>query len=113
VAKFDDHKIVRAMLDGWEQRMAGNQQLREAALRLMAGRKEWAKMLLAQVDAWQVPAKHFTPDIVRQLSVFNDTEINAIIEKHWKGLLAVAPRKRSRRKKRASRPCSRAAAATR
>ena len=91
VAKFDDHKIVRAMLDGWEQRMAGNQQLREAALRLMAGRKEWAKMLLAQVDAWQVPAKHFTPDIVRQLSVFKDAAINAAIEKHWKGLLAVAP----------------------
>ena len=91
VAKFDDHKIIRAMLDGWEQRMAGNEQLREAALRLMAGRQEWAKLLLAQVDAWQVPAKHFTPDIVRQLSVFNDAEITATIEKHWKGLLAVAP----------------------
>jgi putative heme-binding domain-containing protein len=48
-------------------------------------------MLLAQVDAWQIPAKHFTPDIVRQLSVFNDPEVNATIEKHWKGILAVAP----------------------
>jgi len=91
IAKFDDHKLIRTMLDGWEQRMASEKALREAALRMMAGRKEWAKMLLAQVDAWQIPAKHFTPDIVRQLSAFNDPEINAIIEKHWKGMLAVAP----------------------
>jgi putative heme-binding domain-containing protein len=91
VAKYDDHKVVRAMLDGWEQRIAGNQPLREAALRVMAGRKDWAKMLLAEVDLWHVPAKHFTTDIVRQLSAFNDPDINAAIEKHWKGLLAVAP----------------------
>jgi putative heme-binding domain-containing protein len=91
IAKFDDHKLIRTMLDGWEQRMASEKALREAALRMMAGRKEWAKMLLAQVDAWQIPAKHFTPDVVRQLSAFNDPEINAIIEKHWKGMLAVAP----------------------
>lgn len=91
VAKFDDHKLINVMLDGWEQRMAGEKALREAALRMMAGRKEWAKMLLAKVDAWQIPAKHFTPDIVRQLSSFNDEAINATIEKHWKGMLAVAP----------------------
>jgi putative heme-binding domain-containing protein len=91
VAKFDDHKLIRLMLDGWEQRMASEKALREAALRMMAGRKEWAKMLLAMVDSWQIPAKHFTPDIVRQLSVFNDADINASIEKHWKGLLANAP----------------------
>jgi putative heme-binding domain-containing protein len=91
IAKFDDHKLIRAMLDGWEQRMASEKLLREAALRMMAGRKEWAKMLLTMVDSWQIPEKHFTPDIVRQLSVFNDSDINASIEKHWKGMLAVAP----------------------
>ncbi len=91
VAKFGDHKVIRTMLDGYEQRIAGDQQLREAALRIMAGRKDWAKMLLAAVELWQVPEKHFTIDIVRQLSAFNDAEINAAIDKHWKGLLAVAP----------------------
>ncbi len=91
VAKFGDHKIIRAMLDGWEQRMASDKLLREAALRLMAGREEWAKMLLAEVALWHVPTKHFTPDIVRQLSVFKDPEITAAIDKNWPGLLAVAP----------------------
>ena len=91
VAKFDDHKIIGLMIDGWEQRMAGDKALREAALRMFASRKEWAGMVLAKVDAWQIPAHHFTPDIVRQLAALNDKEINATIEKHWKGMLAVAP----------------------
>ncbi len=91
VAKFGDRKIVAAILDGWEARVAGDKPLREAALRMMAGRKEWAGMLLAEVDRWRVPVSHFNADIVRQLSLHKDPEIDAAIERHWKGLLAVAP----------------------
>jgi len=91
VAKFNDHKIVTAMLDGYEQRLAGDKSLREAALRMMAGREEWAQMLIAAVDLAHVPEKHFPIDIIRQLAVFNDPGINAAIEKHWPGKLAAAP----------------------
>ena len=91
VAKFEDHKIISAMLDGYEQRIAGEKTLRESALRTMAGRKDWAKMLIAAVDTWRVPEKHVPVDIMRQLSLFNDPEINAAIEKHWPGKLAAAP----------------------
>ncbi len=91
VAKFDDHKIVTAMLDGYEQRLASDKALREAALRMMAGREQWAKMLIAAVNLWKVPEKHFPIDVIRQLSVFNDPEINTAIDKHWPGKLAAAP----------------------
>ncbi len=91
VAKYDDHKIITAMLDGYEQRIAGEKTLRESALRTMAGRKEWAKMLINAVDTWKVPEKHVPVDIIRQLSLFNDPDINAAIEKHWPGKLAAAP----------------------
>ncbi|MDB6140264.1 MAG: putative heme-binding protein [Verrucomicrobiaceae bacterium] len=91
VAKFDDHKIITLMLDGYEQRIAGEKTLRESALRTMAGRKEWARMLIAAVDTWKVPEKHVPIDIIRQLSLFNDPEINAAIDKHWPGKLAAAP----------------------
>ena len=90
-AKFDDKRIAEAVLTGWEGRIAGDRALREAALRVLAGRKEWAQITMDFVDEWKVPAKHFTIDIVRQLSLFNDPRINASIEKHWKGMLAVAP----------------------
>jgi putative membrane-bound dehydrogenase-like protein len=91
VAKLGDHKIIRTMLDGWEQRMAGDKALREAALRTMAGQPDWTKLLLSEVALWHVPTKHFTPDIVRQMSLLGDAAITAEIEKHWPGLLQAAP----------------------
>jgi putative heme-binding domain-containing protein len=91
VAKLGDHKIIRAMLDKWEQTMASEKALREAALRTIAGRPDWTKLALAEVDRWQVPTKHFTPDILRQMSVLGDQDILAAIDKHWPGLLAAAP----------------------
>lgn len=90
-AKFDDKRIPEALLLGYESQIAGDKALREDALRIMAGRKEWAKILVHFVNEWKVPAKHFTIDIVRQLSLYKDAEINAAIEKHWKGLLATGP----------------------
>ncbi len=90
-AKFDDKRIPEALLLGWEGQIAGDKALREDALRVMAGRKEWAQILMNFVNEWKVPAKHFTIDIVRQLSLHKDADIDASIEKHWKGLLATGP----------------------
>ena len=90
-AKFDDKRIPEALLLGWEGQIAGDKALREDALRVMAGRKEWAQILVNFVNEWKIPAKQFTVDIVRQLSLFKDAEIDASIDKHWKGLLATGP----------------------
>jgi putative heme-binding domain-containing protein len=90
-AKFDDKRLPEALLLGWEGQIAGDKALREDALRVMAGRKEWAQILMNFVNEWKVPSKHFTIDIVRQLSLHKDADIDAAIDKHWKGLLATGP----------------------
>ena len=90
-AKFDDNRIPEALLLGWEGQIAGDKALREDALRVLAGRKEWAQILVSFVNDWKVPVKHFTIDIVRQLSLHKDADIDAAIDKHWKGLLATGP----------------------
>lgn len=90
-AKFEDKRLPEALLLGWEGQIAGDKALREDALRVMAGRKEWAQILMNFVNEWKVPAKHFTIDIVRQLSLHKDADIDASIEKHWRGLLATGP----------------------
>ncbi len=90
-AKFDDKRIPEALLLGWEGQVAGDKALREDALRVMAGRKEWAQILVSFVNDWKVPVKHFTIDIVRQLSLYKDADIDAAIDKHWKGLLVTGP----------------------
>lgn len=90
-AKFDDKRIPEVLLTNWEAQIAGDKALREDALRVLAGRKEWAQILISFVNDWKVPTKHFTVDIVRQLSLHKDAEIDAAIDKHWKGLLATGP----------------------
>ena len=91
VERFGVDEAVKAILENYEQRVAGDRQLREGALRLIAGRVEWARLLIAQVDAWRVPVNHVPADCVRQFAVFRDAGLDAAVERHWKGLLAVAP----------------------
>jgi len=90
-AKFEDKRIPQAVLEGYEARIAGDKALREDALRTLAGRKEWALILVSFVNDWKVPAKHFHIDTVRQLSLYKDPEIDAAIDRHWKGLLMTGP----------------------
>ena len=96
-AKFDDKRIPEALLLSYESQIAGDQALREDALRVMAGRKEWAQLLVHFVNEWKVPSKHFTIDIIRALSLHHDPEIDAAIEQHWKGKLATGPTEEKRK----------------
>ncbi len=90
-ARFDDKRIAQAVLEGYERHIAGDQALREDALRVLAGRQQWAVLLASFVNQVKVPARHFTLDIVRQLALHHDPEIQQAIDKHWKTLLAAAP----------------------
>lgn len=90
-AKFDDKRIPQALLQGYEGRIAGDQALREDALRVLAGRKEWAQMLVHFVNEGNVQAKHISVDTARQLSLYKDPEIDTAIGRHWKALLATGP----------------------
>ena len=90
-AQLDSPKIPLAILEKYEGGIAGDKALREDALRMLAARKEWALVLVQFADEWKVPEKHFTPDIVRQLSLHHDATIDASIERHWKTLLLTGP----------------------
>lgn len=90
-AKLDDKRIPETILTGYESRFAGDQALREDALRVLASRREWAVLLAGFVNEVKVPAKHVPLDIVRQLALHDAPEITAAIDKHWKSLLATGP----------------------
>ena len=90
-AKFDDKRIAEALLTGYEAQIAGDKALREDALRVLAGRKEWAVLLASFVNEVKVPAKHVTLEVARQLALHDDPEIQKAIDSHWRTLLAAAP----------------------
>lgn len=90
-AKFDDKRIPQALLQGYEGRIAVDKALREDALRVLAGRKEWALLLVEFVNDGKVQPKHISVDTARQLSLYKDPVIDAAIDRHWKMLLVTGP----------------------
>jgi putative heme-binding domain-containing protein len=83
-ARFDDPKLAQAIISGYESRFAGEPGLRDAAHRMLASRAEWAKLMLNEVDAHRIKAADVAGDIVRQLALFKEAEIDAMVKKHWK-----------------------------
>lgn len=53
------------------------------AVNTLASTKEGAKALLKAVEAKSVPATALSPFLVRQLTAFDDAEINALIKSAW------------------------------
>lgn len=53
------------------------------AVNTLASTKEGAKALLKAVEAKNVPATALSPFLVRQLTAFDDAEINALIKSAW------------------------------
>ena len=41
-------------------------------------------MFLGEVDKWHIKPSDVAPDIVRQLALYKEPELNALISKHWK-----------------------------
>lgn len=82
--RFNDLKLAQAVISGYEARYSSDQNLKEAAHRMLASRKEWALLFLEAVEQWQIKADDVAPEVVRQLSVYGDAAINAKVQKLWK-----------------------------
>jgi putative membrane-bound dehydrogenase-like protein len=90
-AQFEDLRVPETLVERYERQVAGDLTLREDALRAMAGRLSWARLLVASVDEWKIPADHVSTEIVRQLSLHGDATVDAGIQRHWKRLLLSMP----------------------
>ena len=84
-ARFSSETIPKTIVSGYEAKFGGDKNVREDALRLLAGRREWALSLMEAVDAWKIPVKHFTPEIVNLLQQHKDLAIEESIRRHWPG----------------------------
>jgi putative heme-binding domain-containing protein len=63
--------------------LAGDPGLRDAAHRMLASRREWAKLMLAVVDRHDIKPRDVADDVVRQLELYGDPAISALVRKHW------------------------------
>lgn len=85
--KQNGMEVPQSVLSGYESRFAGDRQLRETALRVLAGREEWAQALVQAVEDWKVPAKHVSPEIVSLLQSHKNVQLQESVGRLWKGLV--------------------------
>jgi putative membrane-bound dehydrogenase-like protein len=83
-ARFSSETIPAAIITGYEAKISGDKSIREEALRLLAGRREWALALMEAVDAWRVPTKHFTPELINLMKQHREPVLDDAILRHWK-----------------------------
>lgn len=85
-ARFPDVALATAVVKGYEPRFSQTAPLKDAAHRMLASRREWAKLLLEEVDHWRIRARDIAPDVVRQLELYRDPELDRLIRKNWAGV---------------------------
>jgi putative heme-binding domain-containing protein len=82
-SRFDDTKIAQTVITGYEARFAGDTGVRDATHRMLASRLTWAKLMMDEVDAHHIKEKNVSPDVVRQLGLYKDSELEERVKKHW------------------------------
>jgi putative heme-binding domain-containing protein len=81
--RFDDEKIAKAVVAGYEGRLAGDASLRDATHRMLAGRLGWARIFMDEVEAFHIKTRHVSPDVVRQLGLYHDAALDERVKKFW------------------------------
>ncbi len=88
LARFDDPKIATTILGRYGSSLPAEHGVRSTAERVLAGRPEWAKLMLDKVDLAVVKDRDVSPDIVQLMMAHGDKEINKRVAEHWPGIAA-------------------------
>jgi len=81
--RFDDPKIAQAVIAGYESRLAGDASLRDATHRMLAGRLEWARLFMNEVELHRIKERNVSPDVVRQLGLYRDAALDERVKRFW------------------------------
>ncbi|MFZ9399916.1 MAG: PVC-type heme-binding CxxCH protein [Opitutales bacterium] len=87
LSRYDDLRVPKAVSDNYERAIAADDGLRDLALRTLASRPAWARLLIEAVHAGKIPAPAVTADIARALLRHGDPEVTAAVERLWRPLL--------------------------
>ena len=93
LAQYDSPSIPTTLVAAFGSRISGEHGLRSTACRTLASRREWAKVLLDEVNAWRVRPDEIPPDVVQQLRTYEDPEMIAEVEQAFGKTIDSAPEK--------------------
>jgi putative heme-binding domain-containing protein len=88
LGRYDDARIPSAVLTAMANM---SDDVRAAAGTLLASRATWTLALLEAIDAHQVDKSWLPVDLVQRMTVFTDSSISALVQKHWPDIRNASP----------------------
>lgn len=80
LAAFDRRELSKEVLEGWKTYPPA---VRGEAVNVLAGRREWARDLLAAVGNKRIPRTDLHDNVILRIRAFKDPGLNELIEKAW------------------------------
>ncbi len=94
LGQYDVESIPRSLVASFGGSISSEHGLRSTACRTLASRAAWAKVLLAELNAWRILPENIPADVIQQLRSYEDPEIVAAVEQAFgKALDVSAPEK--------------------
>ncbi|MCB1207546.1 MAG: c-type cytochrome, partial [Verrucomicrobiae bacterium] len=90
LARFDDEAIAKGIIARYGSTLPAELGVRSTAERVLAGRLEWARLMMDEVDRAVIKDRDLGADIVQLMMEHRDDALNARIQKHWPGIAAGA-----------------------
>ncbi len=88
LASYDNPQIPRFVLERWESLPDS---LREDALQLLTGRRDWADALLSAMAAGKIPHDALSAPAAQRIAALRDKALIAKLEKTWGTIRAQTP----------------------
>lgn len=80
LTQYNDDSIPKSLVGSMNSSISGEHGLRSTACRTLASRPAWAKVLLAELNAWRLRRDQIPADVIQQLRTYQDADIVAQVE---------------------------------
>jgi len=88
MARFDDDAVANGIISRYGSTLPAEHGVRSTAERVLAGRLDWAMMMMDEVDKAVIKSRDLGADVVQLMLEHRNAGLTARIQKHWPGIAA-------------------------
>lgn len=81
LASYSDNGIAKQIAAKFDNAISAEHSLRDTGCRTLASRRDWALVLLNEVNNWRLKSSDIPADVVQRLRAFEDAEVRQAVEK--------------------------------
>lgn len=88
LARFESEALAKGIIARYGSTLPAEHGVRSTAERVLAGRLEWARLMMDEVDKAVIKSRDLGSDVVQLMMEHGDEALNGRIQGHWPGIAA-------------------------